>query len=785
MFALGWCFLGVAIISDVFMGAIERITSRKKRVMNPKTKKYTTVTVWNETIANLTLMALGSSAPEIMLSVIELLGRNFYSGELGPSTIVGSAAFNLLCIIAVCVSAIPNGEVRKIKDTSVYAVTATFSLVAYTWLIFILTVNSKNVVDIGEAIITFLLFPVLLLVAFIADQGYLSPNDAHKRDKQSHVITAEIGKEELADMEMKIRQQHGSDLSDSQLARLMELEYMPPVSRAHYRVSAIRHLTGGRRVSHLHFEHPPGLNCVKSAKDNTSDDRDVVTSMKTGAMVGFASQRYAVLENVGTVKIPVVRSGDMSQRVSVQYRTREGTAKEHTDYEPGSGVLVFQPEEAQHIIEIKIIDDIAYETDEEFYVDLFEPKGLTGTTPVFLAEQGAECTVLIMDDDEPGLICFENDSVTIPSKAEDSEVAITVQRVQGGTGTISCSYHTEDASALAGPDYEAAAGTVLFEHGQMTATINLTVKARGRYEVDELFRVVLSKPTQGAKFVEDTDGGTEACILSVIIQAQKETKDRLDRMMTRVQVNWSKAQIGHSNWRDQFVDAIHVGSAEDGGEPTKFDWVMHVLTIPWKLLFALVPPTDYCGGWVCFVCSLLMIALVTAIIGDMASMLGCTMDVPDEVTAITFVALGTSLPDTFASKTAAKMDPYADASVGNVTGSNSVNVFLGLGLPWTIGSIYWAFKDPPQKWIDKYPTEASLYDPNAAFVVPAGTLVFSVVVFSICAIMAIFFLAIRRHVAGGELGGPQPMKTASSVFLFTLWVTYVTISSWHSLKQKD
>ena len=30
--------------------------------------------VWNDTVANLTLMALGSSAPEILLAVIELLG---------------------------------------------------------------------------------------------------------------------------------------------------------------------------------------------------------------------------------------------------------------------------------------------------------------------------------------------------------------------------------------------------------------------------------------------------------------------------------------------------------------------------------------------------------------------------------------------------------------------------------------------------------------------------------------------------------------------------------------
>jgi solute carrier family 8 (sodium/calcium exchanger) len=34
--------------------------------------------------------------------------------------------------------------------------------------------------------------------------------------------------------------------------------------------------------------------------------------------------------------------------------------------------------------------------------------------------------------------------------------------------------------------------------------------------------------------------------------------------------------------------------------------------------------------------------------------------------------------DTFASKVAAIEDDTADASVGNVTGSNAVNVFLGM-----------------------------------------------------------------------------------------------------------
>ena len=54
--------------------------------------------------------------------------------------------------------------------------------------------------------------------------------------------------------------------------------------------------------------------------------------------------------------------------------------------------------------------------------------------------------------------------------------------------------------------------------------------------------------------------------------------------------------------------------------------------------------------------------------------------------------MGTSLPDTFASKIAAENEKTADNAIGNVTGSNSVNVFLGLGLPWVLAAIYWQLK---------------------------------------------------------------------------------------------
>ena len=116
--------------------------------------------------------------------------------------------------------------------------------------------------------------------------------------------------------------------------------------------------------------------------------------------------------------------------------------------------------------------------------------------------------------------------------------------------------------------------------------------------------------------------------------------------------------------------------------------IMHFIAIGWKVLFALVPPPSMAGGKPAFVVALAFIGLCTGIVGEFATLLGCILSIDDSITAITLVALGTSLPDTFASMTAARTSEYADAAIGNITGSNSVNVFLGLGLPWVIACSY-------------------------------------------------------------------------------------------------
>jgi solute carrier family 8 (sodium/calcium exchanger) len=199
-----------------------------------------------------------------------------------------------------------------------------------------------------------------------------------------------------------------------------------------------------------------------------------------------------------------------------------------------------------------------------------------------------------------------------------------------------------------------------------------------------------------------------------------------------------------------------------------------------------------------------------AVIEQLANSLGCALQLPLLIVGIVVVAAGTTVPDTWASVVAARHDADADAAIANAFGScerrggrarrggaaaagkhsplwrlesrrarssssllthapshppppppprsGAVNVFLGLGLPWTVASIYQASRGLP-------------------FEAPAGDLAFSVALFTGLAAAAVLLLLAKRLLRGGELGGPTAAdKFGTAGVLFAFWLTYVTVS---------
>lgn len=63
------------------------------------------------------------------------------------------------------------------------------------------------------------------------------------------------------------------------------------------------------------------------------------------------------------------------QWLSVDYATRDGTAKAGEDYLATQGKLILYPNETQAVIPVEIIGDRVAEPDEVFYLDVFNPVG--------------------------------------------------------------------------------------------------------------------------------------------------------------------------------------------------------------------------------------------------------------------------------------------------------------------------------------------------------------------------------------------------------------------------
>ncbi|XP_045593304.1 sodium/calcium exchanger Calx-like [Procambarus clarkii] len=502
-----WFFIGVSIVSDRFMGSIEKITSQEKEVSVKRPNGDTQiiiVQVWNETVANLTLMALGSSAPEILLSVVEMFATNFEAGDLGPGTIVGSAAFNLFVIIGICVYVIPDGEARYIKHLRVFVITAFFSVFAYIWLYLILAEISYGIVEFWEAFLTFLFFPITVLLAYIADRRllfYKYMTKEYRMGKHGVIIEVEgadteLGKKdeggplydenvdesvrefeehrkEYMSVIRELRQKHPEiPMENLESMAREEIINRGPKSRAFYRIQATRKLTGGG-------------NIMKKAREEVKVEKDeegLETKDESIIRIFFDPGHYTVMENVGSFDVTVTREGgDLNTTVLVDYKTEDGTANAGGDYVGAEGTLVFLPGETQKTFKLEVIDDEVFEEDEHFYVRLSNMRlGTADGTATTHAVNGASsqpqepikmelaapyvATIMILDDDHGGIFNVSEKDVEIVETIGKYELKVV--RWSGARGRVTVPYKTEDGTAKAGKDYETAEGELVFENNE-------------------------------------------------------------------------------------------------------------------------------------------------------------------------------------------------------------------------------------------------------------------------------------------------------------------------------
>merc|ERR1719440_1244471 len=488
-------------------------------------------------------MALGSSAPEIMLSVIEIWAKSFKAGDLGPGTIVGSAAFNLFMIIGLCMYVIPDDEVRKIKHLRVFIITATWSVFAYVWLYCILAPISYGVVESWEGILTFLFFPATVYTAYVADRRlfcYKYMSKSYRMNKHGIVVQSEKAgndiesraQEKFKDFEdeenmdpalaefernrreyinaMKRIRLENPDINPVELEMRAREEIMSkgPKSRAYYRLQASRKLAGktdpskaAKEAMQRELEEAQAKEAADAEAAAQEEEKD------DGVMrIYFDPPHYTVMENIGSFDVTIVRKGgDLNTAVCVDYKTEDGTACSPDDYSGVAGTLTFGPGETEKKVELSVEDDDMFEEDEHFYIRVSNPRRKDGlpipdmtsletgeTVPSLQLGIPAMSTIMILDDDHGGVFCFEEHEAEIIESVGTFE--LKVARQSGARGTVGIPFTTEEGTAKAGKDYEHVEGELLFNNEENSKTIEIAISEEDSYEKNVVMYVVIGEP---------------------------------------------------------------------------------------------------------------------------------------------------------------------------------------------------------------------------------------------------------------------------------------------------
>ena len=108
--------------------------------------------------------------------------------------------------------------------------------------------------------------------------------------------------------------------------------------------------------------------------------------------------------------------------------------------------MTLKKRETEVKIYIPIVDDDEWEPDLDFFIELYDPNKVNQDTGLFerLSGDDTRCKVTILDEDFPGCLGFELTDIRVSKNQE--KVDVTILRMDGADGVISCMIRTEPLS---------------------------------------------------------------------------------------------------------------------------------------------------------------------------------------------------------------------------------------------------------------------------------------------------------------------------------------------------
>ena len=253
------------------------------------------------------------------------------------------------------------------------------------------------------------------------------------------------------------------------------------------------------------------LSSLQAAGRNVilSDNQGTIT-ITDDDQAGISIDDISVDENAGIASVTVSLDKPVDTTISVDYATFDQAAIQSDDYLSTAGTLTFNPGEQSQTILVSIVNSGLVEGNESFFVNL---SGIlpNGRNVVFTKNQAL---VTIHDDDQATL------SINNTIVDEDAGTAtLTVSLDQPVANTVTVSYATTSQSATSPDDFQAIAGSLTFNPGDLSKTITVSIIDSDLVELNENLLVNLSgiqagtadvvfADSQGQITIQDDDQAT-------------------------------------------------------------------------------------------------------------------------------------------------------------------------------------------------------------------------------------------------------------------------------------
>jgi hypothetical protein len=176
-----------------------------------------------------------------------------------------------------------------------------------------------------------------------------------------------------------------------------------------------------------------------------------------------------------------------AQTVTVNYALSAGTARANTDFtNVANGTLTFTPGQLTQTITVPIPGNAVRTGPRTFFVNL---SGASNATVA--ASQGVGTIV----DPNPLPTITVTGASTSEGSSGSKTLSFTVKLSAASAQEVTLQYATADGTAVAGTDYKAASGLLVFYPGDTSETVPITVFGYPGKNSDQSFTLNVSSPT--------------------------------------------------------------------------------------------------------------------------------------------------------------------------------------------------------------------------------------------------------------------------------------------------